>query len=350
MDCREGRDLIAPYFLGSLEPEERSLLEEHLDACSECNAEVLEAGEAATVLALSVEQVPVPASVKEGLFARIEAESRLRPAAPEARGPSLLARILGSGPLTHPATALASVLLVVVVGGGGVLFNARVDGVVRENDALRDQLGVMATASAQTTARLDATLAELAEEQKVIATAGAQTTARLDATLAELAEEQKVIATAGAQTTARLDDTLAEMAEEQETIATNLRTVAAAVAETTAGLDNRLAQTVSVNVLEGSGQMSNSRVMVLMTDQGAVALLAALDLPPLPPDRVYQVWLVRGSLRYSAGIFTVDPSGFGQALIRLVGPLGEFDAIAITIEPRGGSQWPTSTTVLRSDL
>ena len=300
MDCREGRDLIAPYFLGSLEPEERSLLEEHLDACSECNAEVLEAGEAATVLALSVEQVPVPASVKEGLFARIEAESRLRPAAPEARGPSLLARILGSGPLTHPATALASVLLVVVVGGGGVLFNARVDGVVRENDALRDQLGVMATASAQTTARLD--------------------------------------------------DTLAEMAEEQETIATNLRTVAAAVAETTAGLDNRLAQTVSVNVLEGSGQMSNSRVMVLMTDQGAVALLAALDLPPLPPDRVYQVWLVRGSLRYSAGIFTVDPSGFGQTLIRLVGPLGEFDAIAITIEPRGGSQWPTSTTVLRSDL
>ena len=325
MDCREGRDLIAPYFLGSLEPEERSLLEEHLDACSECNAEVLEAGEAATVLALSVEQVPVPASVKEGLFARIEAESRLRPAAPEARGPSLLARILGSGPLTHPATALASVLLVVVVGGGGVLFNARVDGVVRENDALRDQLGVMATASAQTTARLDATLAELAEEQKVIATAGAQTTARLD-------------------------DTLAEMAEEQETIATNLRTVAAAVAETTAGLDNRLAQTVSVNVLEGSGQMSNSRVMVLMTDQGAVALLAALDLPPLPPGRVYQVWLVRGSLRYSAGIFTVDPSGFGQTLIRLVGPLGEFDAIAITIEPRGGSQWPTSTTVLRSDL
>ena len=299
MDCREGRDLIAPYFLGSLEPEERSLLEEHLDACSECNAEVLEAGEAATVLALSVEQVPVSASVKEGLFARIEAESRLRPAAPEARGPSLLARILGSGPLTHPATALASVLLVVVVGGG-VLFNARVDGVVRENDALRDQLGVMATASAQTTARLD--------------------------------------------------DTLAEMAEEQETIATNLRTVAAAVAETTAGLDNRLAQTVSVNVLEGSGQMSNSRVMVLMTDQGAVALLAALDLPPLPPDRVYQVWLVRGSLRYSAGIFTVDPSGFGQTLIRLVGPLGEFDAIAITIEPRGGSQWPTSTTVLRSDL
>ena len=206
-----------------------------------------------------------------------------------------------------------------------MLFNARVDGVVRENDALRDQLGVMATASAQTTARLDATLAELAEEQKVIATAGAQTTARLD-------------------------DTLAEMAEEQETIATNLRTVAAAVAETTAGLDNRLAQTVSVNVLEGSGQMSNSRVMVLMTDQGAVALLAALDLPPLPPGRVYQVWLVRGSLRYSAGIFTVDPSGFGQTLIRLVGPLGEFDAIAITIEPRGGSQWPTSTTVLRSDL
>ncbi len=324
MDCRQAQDLIAPYFLGALEPEERSLLEEHLDSCSECNSEVLEAGEAATVLALSVEQVPVPASVREGLFARIEMESKLHAAVPEARGPSLLSRILGSGLLTHPATALASVLLVVVVVGG-VLFNARVDDVVRENDALRDQLGAMATASAQTTARLDAALAELAEEQKAIATAGAQTTARLN-------------------------DTLAEMAEEQETIATNLRTVAAAVAETTAGLDTRLAQTVSVNVLEGSGRMSNSRVMVLMTDQGAVALLAALDLPALPPDKVYQVWLVRGSLRYSAGIFTVDPSGLGQTLIRLVGPLGEFDAIAITVEPRGGSQWPTSTMILRGDL
>ena len=291
MDCSEAQELIAPYFLGALEPAERTLLEEHLNSCSECSDE---AGEAAAALALSVEQVPVPAGVKENLFARIDRELKTRPVVAGPPSRSLLSRLFSPDLWMHPATAAAGVLLVVVIVGG-VLFNARVSTVARENDELRSELGA--------------------------------------------------VATAGAQPTARLDEELAHMVEEDEAIAERVETVATAVAPASPG--TRFAETV---VLAGRGRMSNSRAMVLMTDQGAVALLAALDLPPLPADKVYQVWLIKGSQRLSAGVFKVDPSGYGHTLIRLVAPLGEFDAMAITVEPLGGSRWPTSTTILAGDL
>lgn len=110
---------------------------------------------------------------------------------------------------------------------------------------------------------------------------------------------------------------------------------------------------VSVNMLRGSGNTDRAWGMVAccaVSDRGTIALLAVLNLPPLPPHQEYQVWLVQGGRKYPAGLFTVDSTGYAQTVIIPVVPLAEIDGIGITIEPVGGSEGPTGINVLKGDL
>ena len=88
----------------------------------------------------------------------------------------------------------------------------------------------------------------------------------------------------------------------------------------------------------------------MVSQTGTRALLLVVDLPPLPSDKVYQVWLIKGHTKYNAGWFTVDSTGYGQTVIIPVAPFWEFEAAGITIEPVGGSIGPTGVNVLKGDL
>lgn len=86
------------------------------------------------------------------------------------------------------------------------------------------------------------------------------------------------------------------------------------------------------------------------TNDTWIALLSAHELPVLDPEMVYQLWLVRGDYRVSAGLFTVNEGGDGQFLFYAEEPIGSFEAIGITPEPMGGSEAPTSPPVVVGQL
>ena len=106
----------------------------------------------------------------------------------------------------------------------------------------------------------------------------------------------------------------------------------------------------SVNLLRGTGAWTSARGMMMVSQTGTKALLLVADLPPLPADKVYQVWLIKNRTKYNAGWFTVDSTGYGQTVIIPVAPFWEFEAAGITIEPVGGSIDPTGVNVLKGDL
>ena len=110
------------------------------------------------------------------------------------------------------------------------------------------------------------------------------------------------------------------------------------------------AKETSVNMLQGTGWTSYARGVVIFSRAESKALLLVVDLPPLPADKVYQVWFIKDGHRYGAGVFTVDSTGFGQTVIIPLAPLAEFEAVGITVEPVGGSTGPTGTSVLKGDL
>ncbi|MBD5634170.1 MAG: anti-sigma factor [Candidatus Eremiobacteraeota bacterium] len=72
-------------------------------------------------------------------------------------------------------------------------------------------------------------------------------------------------------------------------------------------------------------------------------LLIALSRLPKPPNgKVYQAWtLARGSKEVAPSI-TFAPDASGAAVIELLEPAANLAAVAVTVEPSGGSKSPTS--------
>ena len=101
--------------------------------------------------------------------------------------------------------------------------------------------------------------------------------------------------------------------------------------------------------LEGSG----GRAAVVPA--GGDALFVAQGLADAPSDRVYQLWLMHGDCGGSATADTctiVSAGTFeardGIAVVRTSKPLDGFENAAVTIEPEGGSDGPTTTPVISS--
>ena len=72
----------------------------------------------------------------------------------------------------------------------------------------------------------------------------------------------------------------------------------------------------------------------------------ARDLPALPPDKAYQLWVIAGGQPVSVGMISAEAGG----VLTLAGSLGPelstVSAVAVTAEPKAGSAAPTMPIVL----
>jgi anti-sigma-K factor RskA len=96
---------------------------------------------------------------------------------------------------------------------------------------------------------------------------------------------------------------------------------------------------------------SNSETVGTLTGGGYATVVAARgravfatsQLPALPDGKRYQVWLIKPDKRIlSAGLLGVK-DGSGQSLVSDVRP---GDALAVSVEPEGGSKQPTTTPLV----
>ena len=139
MDCKEAEEHFEPYLLGALDSEEMSLMDSHLETCPRCSLSLQADGETVARLAFSVPQLEVPASVKDLLLARIEADERASPR-PQTQGRlSVFWPFLGRAVQPYSAKAAAAVLVLGLVSGG-FWFNNRLSEVSRENEELDGQV------------------------------------------------------------------------------------------------------------------------------------------------------------------------------------------------------------------
>jgi anti-sigma-K factor RskA len=112
-------------------------------------------------------------------------------------------------------------------------------------------------------------------------------------------------------------------------------------------VQNRQENPVSRMVaLEGTGaaQEVQAEVMILEEDR---AVLMVEDMPLAPEDRTYQVWVIEGDDPQPSVLF--DPREQPAAAV-VEDPLNEADAIAVTVEPEGGSPQPTTDPMLIGKL
>lgn len=88
---------------------------------------------------------------------------------------------------------------------------------------------------------------------------------------------------------------------------------------------------------------------LLLNTETNKAIMFTWDLPELPDNQTYQIWLIdaQGN-RISGGLFETYPEqGYTSVEVAVSSPLKGFVGLGVTIEPWGGSPGPTGTTVLK---
>lgn len=108
---------------------------------------------------------------------------------------------------------------------------------------------------------------------------------------------------------------------------------------TSSGGDNRI-----VAQLTGA---ASGEITYLKDQQITVVTIDGLE--PAPDGMSYQAWVIRDGQPTSLGIMRPDDTGEARALLT-DREFRESDTIAITVEPAGGSQQPTSDPIISGTL
>lgn len=98
--------------------------------------------------------------------------------------------------------------------------------------------------------------------------------------------------------------------------------------------------------LQGSGSASGTEAEVVKLEDGR-SVIVAENMPTPPEGQTMQIWVIEGDTPIPAGTFRPDSGPMSTAV---EGSLENADAVAITVEPAGGSEQPTSEPVLQASI
>lgn len=110
-----------------------------------------------------------------------------------------------------------------------------------------------------------------------------------------------------------------------------------------------LSRHVQLVQLTASGD-PNPAIQIFWDKARNTALLNASGLKPAPAGRTYQLWWIRDGKPVPSVTFDIEADGAGLVRGVSVPTDGELSAAAVTEEPAGGSQRPTSPILLVGQL
>ncbi|MEO8028014.1 MAG: anti-sigma factor [Bryobacteraceae bacterium] len=100
----------------------------------------------------------------------------------------------------------------------------------------------------------------------------------------------------------------------------------------------------------GKGEPAPPRGNVFVNPKSGV-LLVASNMPKLDAGKTYQMWVIpKGGKPVPAGLFGADSGGTAVHLLAGAFDLQGTGAVAVTVEPGGGSSQPTSTPIIVAPL
>ena len=99
----------------------------------------------------------------------------------------------------------------------------------------------------------------------------------------------------------------------------------------------------------GSMTTGGKTTIVVSASEGTSVLLGS-DIQPAPAGHTYQLWYLGGGHSAPVPAGTFDPDSSGHVTTVLAGSVGTAAAVAVTVEPAGGSLQPTTKPVMAVKL
>jgi anti-sigma-K factor RskA len=146
-------------------------------------------------------------------------------------------------------------------------------------------------------------------------------------------------------------ETLEAEQRERDRVERAVATLQGELSELNATLRQLSAPQVRLVRLAGLPPNPGARANLLWNPAAQMGVLLTSGLPPIQPDKVYELWAFAGNEPVPAGIFGVDDAGHGfLRLPPLPSRAKRFDKFAVTVEPAGGVAKPTSPPLLLGSL
>jgi hypothetical protein len=141
-----------------------------------------------------------------------------------------------------------------------------------------------------------------------------------------------------ARVSTRLSEAQSEAAREREALARQ-REVTELIA----------ARDAQVTTLAGTEMAKTARAKFVFDRKSGRAMLMAYDLPPAPAGKEYQLWFIEeGKSPMPGSVFTTDASGHAEMREQVPMEGRNAKVFAVTLEPAGGTNAPTSKPYLVS--
>ena len=325
MSHEQFEESAALAVVDALEPEERQALASHIRAgCEECRAALREYRATASLLPYALPPEPVPFDLQPHLTRMFELDFAKNGEAAVQEPPREKRRWIGDWSFLFrpPAIALASVILLIVLGGYALTLRSQ----LQTEAAQRRQIEIAMNEEAQRLAALQAQAAQQEENLKGIRNALAD---QLGSTRDALAARET------------------ELAQLRDRLAQQEQTVTKPKDDGMAGFLR--APNVRVVSLAGSDEAKSAGGLLLYDPSTRKAFLYAFNMPPLPPDKTYQLWAILDR-PISAGTFGTDRGNKSRIMIQRVPQLDRIKQFAVSVEPDGGSPQPTGQIYLSGQL
>lgn len=112
------------------------------------------------------------------------------------------------------------------------------------------------------------------------------------------------------------------------------------------------ARDVDMVVMSGMEVNPNGYGKVIWDSEKQMALLQVANLPAVPKDKDYQLWLIKNNKPVNAGVFAVNNQEENFFKIEKMGQVEEqaASAFAVTLEPKGGMPQPTGDMYLMGSM
>lgn len=136
-----------------------------------------------------------------------------------------------------------------------------------------------------------------------------------------------------------------EVIQEQQARISELQNEVAQKEELLSILESREVDLVLMSGMEAN---PNGYGKIIWDSESKRALLQVSNLPAVPSDKDYQLWIIKNNKPVSAGVFAVNNPGKDSffKIEEMDGTEQSADAFAVTMEPKGGMPQPTGDMYL----
>lgn len=111
-------------------------------------------------------------------------------------------------------------------------------------------------------------------------------------------------------------------------------------------LHSQLSAPLKIFKMRGTHQAPHADGTFVIGQDTFHGVLVASDLPKIPNNKQFQLWLIRNGEKINGGTFSTTALGYGVMEVLSPRPLPEFQTAAVTMEPFGGSPFPSGPELM----